>query len=123
MTRPSHHSSFLLPRISTKMYNLRNLLCSRPFRLLRRGKQDFSSSGMLRSSEQLIFTDNSAQPFGSILKSQGFQKNENLPIVLLRSPSKVKIFPAPVLRISTISVLPERCGSSMGSTDVLGVRG
>jgi hypothetical protein len=107
MPRTSHHSSFLLPRISTKMYNLRNLLCSRPFRFLWRRKQYFSSSWMLRSSEQLIFTDISAQPISSILKSQGVQKNVNLPIVLLRSPSKVKIFPAPVLRISTISVLPE----------------
>jgi len=89
------------------MYSLRNLLRTRPFRLPRGRKKDFNSSGMLRSSERLKFTDISAQPIGSILKGQAVRKDEIPPIVLLRSPSKVEIFPAPYFRISTISVLPE----------------
>jgi len=73
--------------LNSKMYNLRNLLCTRPFRLPRGRKKDFRYSGMLSSSERLIFTDISAQPIGSILKGQAVQKDEILPIVLLLFPS------------------------------------
>ena len=78
--RPSYHSSFLLPRIPVKMYNLRNLSYTCPFRLPRGRKIDFSSSGMLYCSERQLVTDGATQPIGSILKGQAVLKDAILPI-------------------------------------------
>jgi hypothetical protein len=74
--RPSHHSSFLLPRISV---NLRKLSYTCPFRLPGGLKIDFGSPGMLFSSERQSVTDVAARPIGSILKGQAVLKIQSFP--------------------------------------------
>lgn len=105
MPRPSHHSSFLVPRIFAKMHNLRNLQFTRPFRLPRGVKWVLALLGCY------AFQKVSYRHFGTTYQlypqKSSSPKYKKLPIVLLRSPTKVEIFPGPYFRISTISVLPE----------------